>query len=132
LKDWSSGNPPSNAQVKSFNASSHVGVYKAHQATLNRIFNGSMKKYHALMARLYKAVRYVLLAPFFVIGHLANSTPVQSRTRRPLPHRALVTISISTQWPKNNQAMNMAPSQLLLSLLIFSFLFASFDSDISF
>ncbi|KAG1893092.1 uncharacterized protein F5891DRAFT_986166 [Suillus fuscotomentosus] len=56
LKDWSSGNPPSNAQVKSFNASSHVGVYKAHQATLNRIFNGSIKKYHALMARLYKAV----------------------------------------------------------------------------
>ncbi|KAG1733126.1 hypothetical protein EDB19DRAFT_2041291 [Suillus lakei] len=56
LKDWSSGNPPSNAQVKSFNASSHVGVYKAHQATLNRIFEGSMKKYHALMARLYKAV----------------------------------------------------------------------------
>ncbi|KAG1891876.1 uncharacterized protein F5891DRAFT_986436 [Suillus fuscotomentosus] len=55
LKDWSSGNPPSNAQVKSFNAS-HVGVYKAHQATLNRIFNGSIKKYHALMARLYKAV----------------------------------------------------------------------------
>ncbi|KAG1833789.1 hypothetical protein EV424DRAFT_1639922 [Suillus variegatus] len=56
LKDWSSGNPPSNAQVKSFNASSHVGVYKAHQATLNRIFSGSIKKYHALMARLYKAV----------------------------------------------------------------------------
>ncbi|KAG1814457.1 hypothetical protein DFJ58DRAFT_850607, partial [Suillus subalutaceus] len=24
LKDWSSGNPPSSAQVKSFNASSHV------------------------------------------------------------------------------------------------------------
>ncbi|KAG1904369.1 uncharacterized protein F5891DRAFT_1207307 [Suillus fuscotomentosus] len=56
LKDWSSGNPPSNAQVKSFNASSHVDVYKAHQATLNHIFNGSIKKYHALMARLYKAV----------------------------------------------------------------------------
>ncbi|KAG1880032.1 hypothetical protein F4604DRAFT_1922723 [Suillus subluteus] len=56
LKDWSSGNPPSNAQVKSFNASSHVGVYKAHQATLTRIFDGSRKKYHALMARLYKAV----------------------------------------------------------------------------
>ncbi|KAG1764354.1 hypothetical protein EDD22DRAFT_884061 [Suillus occidentalis] len=50
LKDWSSGNPPSNAQVKSFNASSHVGVYKAHQATLNRIFEGSMKKYHVCFA----------------------------------------------------------------------------------
>ncbi|KAG2125889.1 hypothetical protein BD769DRAFT_1668710 [Suillus cothurnatus] len=59
LKDWSSGNPPSSAQVKSFNSSFHIGVYKAHQATLTRIFNSSQKKYHALMARLYKAVSTV-------------------------------------------------------------------------
>ncbi|KAG1832912.1 hypothetical protein DFJ58DRAFT_736214 [Suillus subalutaceus] len=56
LKDWSSSNPPSNAQVKSFNTSSHVGIYKAHQVTLMLIFDGSRKKYHALMAQLYKAV----------------------------------------------------------------------------
>ncbi|KAG1807484.1 uncharacterized protein BJ212DRAFT_1303447 [Suillus subaureus] len=56
LKDWSSSNPPSSAQVKSFNASSHIGVYKAHQATLTCIFDGSRKKYHALMGQLYKAV----------------------------------------------------------------------------
>ncbi|KAG2036761.1 hypothetical protein BDR03DRAFT_982709 [Suillus americanus] len=59
LKDWSSGNPPLSAQVKSFNSSFHIGVYKAHQATLTRIFNSSQKKYHALMARLYKAVSTV-------------------------------------------------------------------------
>ncbi|KAG1903208.1 uncharacterized protein F5891DRAFT_1185859 [Suillus fuscotomentosus] len=59
LKDWSSGNPPSGAQVKSFNSSFHISVYNAHQATLTRIFNGSRKKYHVLMARLYKAVSAV-------------------------------------------------------------------------
>ncbi|KAG1776446.1 hypothetical protein EV702DRAFT_1198145 [Suillus placidus] len=59
LKDWSSGNPPSSAQVKSFNASSNIGVYRAHHATLSHIFAGSRKKYHALMARLYKAVSAV-------------------------------------------------------------------------
>ncbi|KAG1758608.1 hypothetical protein EDD22DRAFT_956715 [Suillus occidentalis] len=41
LRDWSSGNPPSGAQVKSFNSSFHIGVYNAHQATLTCIFNGS-------------------------------------------------------------------------------------------
>ncbi|KAG2366132.1 hypothetical protein BDR07DRAFT_1480546 [Suillus spraguei] len=56
LKDWSSGNPPSSTQVKSFNASFHINVYKAHQATLSCIFDGSPKKYHVLMAHLYKAV----------------------------------------------------------------------------
>ncbi|KAG1879980.1 hypothetical protein F4604DRAFT_1922660 [Suillus subluteus] len=59
LKDWSSGNPPSSTQVKSFNSSFYISVYKAHQATLTRIFDGSQKKYHVLMARLYKAVSAV-------------------------------------------------------------------------
>ncbi|KAG2121765.1 hypothetical protein DEU56DRAFT_927242 [Suillus clintonianus] len=59
LKDWSSGNPPSSTQVKSFNTSFHISVYRAHQATLTRIFDGSQKKYHVLMARLYKAVSAV-------------------------------------------------------------------------
>ncbi|KAG1894092.1 uncharacterized protein F5891DRAFT_1195652 [Suillus fuscotomentosus] len=97
LKDWSSSNPPSNAQVKSFNASSHVGVYKAHQATLNRIFNGSIKKYHTLMARLYKAV-----------SAIENSASTASSStcdyQRPLPHQALATISISMQWSKNKSS----------------------------
>ncbi|KAG1878249.1 hypothetical protein F4604DRAFT_2001560 [Suillus subluteus] len=56
LMDWRSGNPPSSSQVKSFNATLHIGVYKAHEATLTRIFECGKKKYHALMARLYKAV----------------------------------------------------------------------------
>ncbi|KAG1760277.1 hypothetical protein EDD22DRAFT_955085 [Suillus occidentalis] len=59
LRDWSSGNPPSGAQVKSFNSSFHIGVYNTHQATLTCIFNGSQKKYHVLMVRLYKAVSAV-------------------------------------------------------------------------
>ncbi|KAG1900007.1 uncharacterized protein F5891DRAFT_1173357 [Suillus fuscotomentosus] len=56
LMDWRSGNPPSSSQVKSFNATVYISVYKAHEATLTRIFEGGKKKYHALMARLYKAV----------------------------------------------------------------------------
>ncbi|KAG2131200.1 hypothetical protein BD769DRAFT_1386873 [Suillus cothurnatus] len=56
LMDWRSGNPPSSSQVKSFNATLHISVYKAHEATLTRIFECGKKKYHALMARLYKAV----------------------------------------------------------------------------
>ncbi|KAG2145588.1 hypothetical protein BD769DRAFT_1382500 [Suillus cothurnatus] len=56
LMDWRSGNPPSSLQVKSFNATIYISVYKAHEATLTRIFEGGKKKYHALMARLYKAV----------------------------------------------------------------------------
>ncbi|KAG1863041.1 hypothetical protein F4604DRAFT_1929217 [Suillus subluteus] len=59
LKDWSSKNPPSSTQVKLFNSSFHISVYKTHQATLTRIFDGSQKKYHVLMARLYKAVSAV-------------------------------------------------------------------------
>ncbi|KAG2124506.1 hypothetical protein BD769DRAFT_1388752 [Suillus cothurnatus] len=56
LMDWRSGNPPSSSQVKSFNATLHISVYKAHEATLTRIFECGKKKYHALMAQLYKAV----------------------------------------------------------------------------
>lgn len=56
LMDWRSGNPPSSSQVKCFNATLHISVYKAHEATLTRIFECGKKKYHALMARLYKAV----------------------------------------------------------------------------
>ncbi|KAG2029853.1 hypothetical protein BDR03DRAFT_1017829 [Suillus americanus] len=54
--DWRSGNPPSSSQVKSFNATIYISVYKAHEATLTQIFKGGKKKYHALMARLYKAI----------------------------------------------------------------------------
>ncbi|KAG2029429.1 hypothetical protein BDR03DRAFT_1018403 [Suillus americanus] len=56
LMDWRSGNPLSSSQVKSFNATIYISVYKAHEATLTRIFEGGKKKYHTLMARLYKAV----------------------------------------------------------------------------
>ncbi|KAG2037915.1 hypothetical protein BDR03DRAFT_981923 [Suillus americanus] len=56
LMDWRSGNPPLSSQVKSFNATIYISVYKAHEATLTRIFEGGKKKYHMLMARLYKAV----------------------------------------------------------------------------
>ncbi|KAG1740980.1 hypothetical protein EDB19DRAFT_1908297 [Suillus lakei] len=59
LKDWSSGNPPLSAQVRLFNSSFHISVYKAHQVTLTCIFDGSQKKYHVLMVHLYKAVSVV-------------------------------------------------------------------------
>ncbi|KAG2122522.1 hypothetical protein BD769DRAFT_1670672 [Suillus cothurnatus] len=56
LMDWRSGNPPLSSQVKSFNATIYISVYKAHEATLTWIFEGGKKKYHVLMAQLYKAV----------------------------------------------------------------------------
>jgi hypothetical protein len=54
--DWRSGNPPSGLQVKSLNATIYISVYKAHEAILPQIFEGGKKKYHMLMAWLYKAV----------------------------------------------------------------------------
>ncbi|KAG1875481.1 hypothetical protein DFJ58DRAFT_721318 [Suillus subalutaceus] len=47
--DWMSGNPPSSSQVKSFNDTLHI-------ATLTRISERGKKKYHVLMAWLFKAV----------------------------------------------------------------------------
>ncbi|KAG2362201.1 hypothetical protein BDR07DRAFT_1376711 [Suillus spraguei] len=52
LKDWSSSNLPSSAQVKSFNSSFHISVYKAHQATLTHIFDGIQRSIIAVESSL--------------------------------------------------------------------------------